>query len=57
MSIERKLAAIMFTDIAGYTEQMPKDEDKASEMEEETGKTFLGYPLPTAIVEAWEKIK
>ena len=24
--IERKLAAIMFTDIAGYTEQMSKDE-------------------------------
>ena len=29
MSIERKLAAIMFTDIAGYTEQMSQDEDKA----------------------------
>ena len=29
MQIERKLAAIMFTDIAGYTEQMSKDEDKA----------------------------
>jgi len=29
MPIERKLAAIMFTDIAGYTEQMSKDEDKA----------------------------
>ncbi len=29
MAIERKLAAIMFTDIAGYTEQMSKDEDKA----------------------------
>jgi len=26
MSVERKLAAIMFTDIAGYTEQMSKDE-------------------------------
>ena len=26
MQIERKLAAIMFTDIAGYTEQMSKDE-------------------------------
>ena len=24
--IERKLAAIMFTDIAGYTEKMSKDE-------------------------------
>ena len=29
MSIERKLAAIMFTDIAGYTEQISQDEDKA----------------------------
>ena len=29
MPIERKLAAIMFTDIAGYTEQMSQDEDKA----------------------------
>ena len=28
-TIERKLAAIMFTDIVGYTEQMSKDEDKA----------------------------
>ncbi len=27
--IERKLAAIMFTDIAGYTEQMSKDQDVA----------------------------
>jgi class 3 adenylate cyclase len=26
MPIERKLAAIMFTDIAGYTAQMSKDE-------------------------------
>ena len=26
MPIERKLAAIMFTDIAGYTAQMYKDE-------------------------------
>ena len=29
MSVERKLAAIMFTDIAGYTEQMSKDESVA----------------------------
>ena len=29
MPIKRKLAAIMFTDIVGYTEQMSKDEDKA----------------------------
>jgi class 3 adenylate cyclase len=26
--IERKLAAIMFTDIVGYTEQMSNDENK-----------------------------
>ena len=29
MSIKRKLAAIMFTDIVEYTKQMSKDEDKA----------------------------
>jgi len=29
MPIERKLAAIMFTDIVGYTEQMSNDENKA----------------------------
>jgi len=29
MPIERKLAAIMFTDIAGYTAQMFKDQDVA----------------------------
>jgi class 3 adenylate cyclase/tetratricopeptide (TPR) repeat protein len=29
MPIERKLAAIMFTDIAGYTEQMSKSESKS----------------------------
>ena len=29
MPIERKLAAIMFADIAGYTEQVSKDGDKA----------------------------
>ena len=28
-----------------------------STMEEETGKTYLGYPLPTAIVEEWEKVQ
>ena len=29
MPIERKLAAIMFTDIAGYTESMSKSEPKS----------------------------
>ena len=32
MPIERKLAAIMFTDIAGYTAQMSKDEARAMEL-------------------------
>ena len=31
-SAERKLAAIMFTDIAGYTAQMSKDESRAMEL-------------------------
>ena len=31
-SIERKLAAIMFTDIAGYTALSGKDENKALEL-------------------------
>ena len=31
-STERKLAAIMFTDIAGYTAQMSKDESRAMEL-------------------------
>jgi len=31
-SIERKSAAIMFTDIAGYTSQMSKDQDVALSM-------------------------
>ena len=29
----------------------------ASELEEEIGKTFLGYPLPAAIVDEWERTK
>ena len=45
--IERKLAAIMFTDIAGYTAQMSKDE----------AAKFLSYPMPKTIVEEWEKVK
>ena len=36
--VERKLAAIMFTDIAGYTEQMSKDEAEAMKKQlEEAG--------------------
>ena len=40
MSIERKLAAIMFTDIAGYTEQMSKDEAVAISLLETKKKVF-----------------
>ena len=32
MSIERKSAAIMFTDIAGYTKAMSESEQKALEI-------------------------
>ena len=32
MPIERKLAAIMFTDIAGYTAQMSKSESKSLDL-------------------------
>jgi len=64
-SLERKLAAIMFTDIAGYTEQMSKDQDaafilleeKADAMEEDLKLKFLSYPIPKAIVEEWERAK
>ena len=33
--VERKLAAIMFTDIAGYTKQMSADQDVAFVLLEE----------------------
>ena len=43
-------------DDTSYLETAYKQvQEKASEMEEETGKTFLGYSLPTAIVEEWDK--
>ena len=32
-------------------------QEKASSMEEELGNKFLSYPIPKAIVEAWEKVK
>ena len=40
MPIERKLAAIMFTDIAGYTAQMSKDQDVAFTLLEEKQNVF-----------------
>ena len=45
-TLERKLAAIMFTDIAGYTALSAKDSTKS-----------LSYPIPKAIGEAWERVK
>ena len=39
-TIERKLAAIMFTDIAGYTSQMSKDQDVALSMLDEKRKAL-----------------
>ena len=43
MPIERRLAAIMFTDIAGYTAQMSKDEDKAFALIQEKCASY--FPL------------
>ena len=68
MPIERKLAAIMFTDIAGYTEQMSKDEDRSylktaynqvqvKALEMDDAAKFLSYRIPKAIVEAYKKSK
>ena len=54
ISIERKLAAIMFTYIAGYTEQMSQDEDKAFALIQK--KRELLHSLPKTIVEEREKV-
>ena len=40
-NVERKLAAIMFTDIAGYTSQMSKDEDRAFALIQKKRKLLL----------------
>ena len=53
--IERKLAAIMLTDIAGYTEQMSKSESKTLDILEK--KRSILTPLPAAIVDEWEQTK
>ena len=42
-SLERKLAAIMFTDIAGYTAQMSKDLDLAFVLLEDTSYLETAY--------------
>ena len=67
MPIERKLAAIIFTDIGGYMVLSVKDETKAlklldikngfSLLIEEFGEKFLSYPIPKALVEEWEKVR
>ena len=49
--IERKLAAIMFTDIAGYTALSAEDENKALALFD-TQKQIL-----TPIIEEWKKVK
>ena len=57
--IERKLAAIMFTDIAGYTAQISKDQvqEKADNLEPDVAAKCLNYPIPQAIVEEWERVE
>ena len=40
MSVERKLAAIMFTDIAGYTASMSESESKSLELLEKKRSIF-----------------
>ena len=56
MPMERKLAAIMFTDIAGYTALSAKDEEKASGMEKEFAEKFFSYPLPKTILKEYNKL-
>ena len=51
MPIERKLTAIIFTDIVGYTEQMSKSESRSLNTLEKK------RSIPKAIVEEWEKVK
>ena len=51
--VERKLAAIMFTDIAGFTESMSYDENEAITA---VKKKFLNYPIPKQIIEEYNKV-
>ena len=48
LKVERKLAAIMFTDIVGYTEFTSTDE--------EINKKFLNYLSPKKIIEEYNKV-
>ncbi len=58
--MERKLAAIMFTDIAGYTQSMSKSESKTldflDKMEDKEKQEHLKYPIPKAIIEEYNKV-
>ena len=64
-TVKRQSAAVIFTDIAGYTSIMASDEEKAlSLLQEKTENLepdvmlkFLSYRIPKAIVEEWEKVK
>jgi len=40
----RQLAAIMFTDIVGYTKLMQQDEKRRSKPGKDTGKYLIGLP-------------
>jgi len=63
-TVKRQSAAVMFTDIAGYTSIMSSDEEKAlsllqekvDNLEPDVKDKFLSYPIPKAIVEEWEKV-
>ena len=73
MPIERKLAAIMFTDIAGYTESMSKSESKSLDtlekkrsilVQEKTynlgsdiAAIFPKHQIPKATVNEWKRVK
>jgi tetratricopeptide (TPR) repeat protein len=58
IEFEENFRLYQLLDDTSYLETAYKQiKEKASEMEEKLGTTFLSYPLPTAIVEEWEKIK
>ena len=61
MPIERKLAVnfglYQLLDDTSYLETAYKQQqENASAMEEELGNKFLGYPIPKAIVEEYNKV-
>ena len=55
MSIEeRKLAAIVFTDIVGFTELMNRDEAKAMALLEQQGKVKDAISAYESLMELWK---